>query len=105
MMNVGRVLIKTAVKAVCIILMACIGLIQAVGTVLTAMSVVIFKTISSLMIFVTLLLQVFRVFTWMKTLVVILIGVSIFWMPEGIALAVLAMTFIQAKLRDIIETC
>jgi len=88
---------------VCIPLMALIGIVQAVGTVLTAISAVVLKTISLLMIFVTLLLLAFGLFAWTQTLVVVLIGVSMFWLPEGIALVVLGLTLVQAKLRDIFD--
>ncbi len=88
---------------VCIPLMILIGIIQAVGAVLTAISAVVLKTISSLMIFVTLLLLIFGLFTWTQTLVVVLIGVSMFWIPEGIALVLFGLTFVQAKLRDILD--
>ena len=88
---------------VCIPLMILIGIIQAVGAVLTAISAVVLKTISLLMIFVTLLLLIFGLFTWTQTLVVVLIGVSMFWIPEGIALVLLGLTFVQAKLRDILD--
>ena len=84
--------------------MVLIWIIQAVGTVLTAISTVVFKTISALIIFVTLLLLAFGLFTWMQTLTVVLIGVSMFWIPEGIAVVVLGLTFVQAKLRDLIES-
>ena len=88
---------------VCIPLMILIGIIQAVGAVLTAISAAVLKTISSLMIFVTLLLLIFGLFTWTQTLVVVLIGVSMFWIPEGIALVLFGLTFVQAKLRDILD--
>ena len=55
------------------------------------------------MIFVTLVLLGFGLFTWAKTLVVVLISVSMFWLPEGIALVVLGLTFIQANLRDLLD--
>lgn len=87
----------------CIPLMILIGIIQAVCTVLTAIIAVVFKTISSMMIFVTLLLLIFGLFTWMQTVVVVLIGVSMFWLPEGIALIVFGLAFAQAKLRDILD--
>ena len=103
MINVGAKGIRILTWIVCIPLMVLIGIIQAVGTVLTAISAVVFKTISSLMIFVTLLLLVFGLFTWTQTLVVVLIGVSMFWLPEGIALVVLGLTFVQAKLRDVLD--
>ena len=88
---------------ICVPLMILIGIIQAVGTVLMAISAVVFKTISSLMIFVTLLLLIFGLFTWMQTAMVVLIGVSMFWLPEGIALVVYGLCFAQAKLRDILD--
>ena len=88
---------------VCVPLMVLIGILQAVGTVLTAISAIVFKTISALMIFATLLLLIFGLFTWMQTTVVVLIGVSMFWLPEGIALVVYGLCFVQAKLRDILD--
>ena len=88
---------------VCVPLMVLIGIVQTVGTVLTAISAVVFKTISALIIFVTLLLLAFGLFTWMQTLIVVLIGVSMFWIPEGIALVVLGLTFVQARLRDLLD--
>jgi len=103
MTNIGARGIRILTWVVCIPLMVLIGIVQAVGTVLTAISAVLFKTISSLMIFVTLLLLAFGLFTWTQTLVVVLIGVSMFWLPEGIALVVLSLAFVQAKLRDIID--
>ena len=84
--------------------MVLIGIIQAVGIILTAISAVVFKTISVLMIFVALLLLIFGLFTWMQTAVVILIGMSMFWLSEGIALAVYALAFAQAKLLDLMNT-
>ena len=104
MTNVGTMGIHILKWIVCIPLMALIGIIQAVGIVLTAISAVVFKTISALMIFGTLLLLIFGLFTWAQTLVVVLICVSMFWIPEGIALVIFGLTFVQAKLKDIVET-
>jgi len=89
---------------VCIPLMIMIGIIQAAGIILTAISAVVFKTISVLMIFVTLLLRIFGLFTWMQTAVVFLIGMSMFWLSEGIALVMYALAFVQAKLLDLMNT-
>ena len=61
-------------RVICIPLMILIGIIQAVGTVLTAMSAVILKTISVVMLFITLLLLLFGLLPWMKVLVIILIA-------------------------------
>ena len=104
MTNIGTRGIRMLTWFVCVPLMVLIGIVQAVGTVLTAISAVVFKTISALIIFVTLLLLTFGLFTWMQTLTVVLIGVSMFWIPEGIAVVVLGLTFMQAKLRDLIES-
>ena len=90
-------------RVICIPLMILIGIIQAVGTVLTAMSAVILKTISVVMLFITLLLLLFGLLPWMKVLVIILIAVSMFWIPEGLGLVVLGLTAAQVKLRDMMD--
>ena len=104
MTNIGTRGIRILTWFVCVPLMVLIGIVQAVGTVLAAISAVFFKAISTLMVFVSLILLVFGLFTWMQTLTVIMIGVSMFWIPEGIAIIVLGLSFIQAKLRDLIES-
>ena len=88
---------------VCIPLMILVGIVQAVGIVLTAISAIVLKTIGVLMIFVTVLLLIFGMFTWAQTLVVLLIGASMFWVPEGLGLALLGLTFVQAKLMDLMD--
>ena len=95
--------IHVLTRVICIPLMILIGIIQAVGTVLTAMSAVILKTISVVMLFITLLLLLFGMLPWMKVLVIILIAVSMFWIPEGLGLVVLGLTAVQVKLRDIMD--
>ena len=101
--NVGKGITRIIIRLIGIALMVVIGAVQAVGTILTAMSAVILKGISVLMIFVTVLLLVFGLFTWMKTLVVLLIAGSMFWVPEGMAAVVLGLTFVQGKIRDYID--
>ena len=95
--------IHVLTRVICIPLMILIGIIQAVGTVLTAMSAVILKTISVIMLFITLLLLLFGLLPWMKVLVIILIAVSMFWIPDGLGLVVLGLTAVQVKLRDIMD--
>ena len=95
--------IHVLTRVICIPLMILIGIIQAVGTVLTAMSAVILKTISIVMLFVILLLLLFGLLPWMKVLVIILIAVSMFWIPEGMGLIVLGLTAVQVKLRDMMD--
>ena len=55
--SVGRWITRVFIRLVGITLMLVIGVIQAVGTILTAMSAVILKGISAVMIFVTVLLS------------------------------------------------
>ena len=55
--SVGRWITRVVIRLVGITLMLVIGVIQAVGTILTAMSAVILKGISAVMIFVTVLLS------------------------------------------------
>ena len=101
--NAGRWIARTFIRMTGIALMLVIGVIQAVGTILTAMSAVILKGISVLMIFVTVLLLIFGLFSWMKTLVVLLIAGSMFWVPEGLAAVVLGLTFVQGKIRNVLD--
>ena len=50
--NVGRWITRAFIRLIGITLMLVIGVIQAVGTIITAMSAVILKGISAVMIFV-----------------------------------------------------
>ena len=101
---IGTWFIRIVVRVACISLMLVIGAVQAIGTILTAISAVILKSISAVMIFAAVLLQIFGLFTWDKTLIVLLIAGSMFWVPEGMSLVVLVLTVVQAKLRDILNT-
>ena len=102
--NVGAGIFRIMLKTTALMLMFVIGIIQAVGTIITAISTVILKSISVLMIFVTLLLLCFGLFTWMKTLEVLLIAGSMFWLPEGFALVVFGLSYVQAKLMDLMNS-
>ena len=102
---VGKRIARAFVRLVGMSLMLVIGVIQAVGTILTAMSAVILKGISALMIFVTVLLLIFGLFTWSKTLVVLLIAGSMFWMPEGMSAIVLGLSYVQCRLMDWMDAC
>ena len=53
--NVGRWITRAFIRLIGFTLMLMIGVVQAVGTILTAMSAVILKGISAVMIFVTIL--------------------------------------------------
>ena len=52
----------------------------------------------------TVLLLVFGLFTWERTLVVAVICVSMFWLPEGMSLIVLALGVLQGKVMDMVDT-
>lgn len=101
--SVGRWITRVFIRLVGITLMLVIGVIQAVGTILTAMSAVILKGISAVMIFVTVLLLIFGLFSWTKTLIVLLIAGSMFWVPEGMAAVVLGLSYVQGMLMDLMD--
>ena len=101
--NVGRWITRAFIRLIGITLMFVIGVIQAVGTILTAMSAVILKGISAVMIFVTVLLLIFGLFSWTKTLIVLLIAGSMFWVPDLLAAAIFGLSAVQAKLMDLMD--
>ena len=101
--SVGRWITRVFIRLVGITLMLVIGVIQAVGTILTAMSAVILKGISAVMIFVTVLLLIFGLFSWTKTLIVLLIAGSMFWVPDLLAAAIFGLSAMQAKLMDLMD--
>jgi len=103
--NVGRWITKAFIRLIGFALMLMIGVIQAVGTILTAMSAVILKGISAVMIFVTVLLLIFGLFSWTKTLIVLLIAGSMFWVSEGMAAVVLGLSYVQGMLMDLMDSC
>ena len=101
--SVGRWITRVFIRLVGITLMLVIGVIQAVGTILTAMSAVILKGISAVMIFVTVLLLIFGLFSWTKTLIVLLIAGIMFWVPDLLAAAIFELSAVQAKLMDLMD--
>ena len=101
--NVGRWITRAFIRLIGITLMFVIGVIQAVGTILTAMSAVILKGISAVMIFVTVLLLIFGLFSWTKTIIVLLIAGSMFWVPDFLAVAIFGLSAVQAKLMDLMD--
>ena len=101
--NVGRWITRAFIRLIGFALILMIGVIQAMGTILTAMGAVILKGISAMMIFVTILLLIFGLFTWTKTLIVLLIAGSMFWVPEGMAAVVLGLSYVQGMLMDLMD--
>ena len=47
------------------------------------------------------LLLIFGLFSWTKTLIVLLIAGSMFWVPEGMAAVVLGLSYVQGMLMDL----
>ena len=102
--SVGVMIARLLLRMIGFILMIMIGAVQAVGTIITAISAVILKGISALMIFTTILLLFFGLFTWTRTLVVLAIAGSMFWIPELLAAVVFGLSTVQAKLMDLMDT-
>lgn len=101
--NVGRWITRAFIRLIGLTLMLMIGVVQAVGTILTATSAVILKGISAVMIFVTILLLIFGLFSWTKTFIVLLIAGSMFWVPDLLAAAIFGLSAVQAKLMDLMD--
>ena len=101
--NVGRWITRAFIRLIGFTLMLMIGVVQAVGTILTATSAVILKGISAVMIFVTILLLIFGLFSWTKTLIVLLIAGIMFWVPDLLAAAIFGLSAMQAKLMDLMD--
>ena len=92
------------IRFVGIILMVLIGILQTVGLMITAISAAVLKAVSAIMLSTTVLLLVFGLFTWGRTLVVALICASMFWLPEGMSLIVLTLGVLQGKVMDMVDT-
>ena len=87
-----------------ILLMVLIGIVQTVGIMITAISTVVLKTISTVILFVTVLLLAFGLFTWGRTIIVAVICASMFWLPEGIGLILMGLSVVQVKVMDMVDT-
>ena len=87
-----------------ILLMVLIGIVQTVGIMITAISAVVLKTISTVILFVTVLLFAFGLFTLGRTIVVVVICASTFWLPEGIGLIIMGLSVVQVKVMDMVDT-
>ena len=96
--RVGTGIARLFVRLMSVVLMIAIGAVQAVGTILTALSALVLKGISVLMISVTILMLIFGLFSWTKTLVVLGIAGCMFWLPEFLAAVVFGLAAAGAKL-------
>ena len=100
----GTWFIRIVDRIACISLMLVIGAVQAIGTVFTAISAIILKSISAVMTFVTVMLQIFGLFPWDKTLIVLLIATGMFWGAEVMGIVIIGVAIVQEKLRDVVDS-
>ena len=91
---------RTARRVLGIIMIAMIGVLQAVGTLLVGIGGVVLKAAAVLMFGAAGLLFVISDFSGMNTLTVILISTFMFWLPELFALVLVGLAFLQGKIAD-----
>ena len=82
------------------ILMALIGVIQAIGTIFVGIGAVVLKPVAILMIAAAYLLTILAQFPWKDALPVFVISTVLFWLPELFALALVGLTFLQGRIAD-----
>lgn len=82
------------------ILMALIGVIQAIGTIFVGIGAVVLKPVAILMIAAACLLTILAQFPWKDALPVFVISTVLFWLPELFALALVGLTFLQGRIAD-----
>ena len=80
------------------ILIALIGVIQAIGTIFVGIGAVVLKPVAILMIAASCLLAILAQFPWKDALPVFVISTVLFWLPELTALFLVALTAVQGKI-------
>ena len=83
-----------------IIMIALIGVLQAVGTLLVGIGGVVLKVVAVLMFGAAGLLFFISDFSGLNALVVILLSTVMFWLPELFALVLVGLAFLQGKIAD-----
>ena len=92
--NRNHVLLRIAGR----ILIALIGVIQAVGTLFVGISAVVLKPVAILMIAAAALLAILAQFPWKDAIPVFAVATVAFWLPEIAAMFLVALTVIQGKI-------
>ena len=87
-------------KAAGILLIAMIGLIQAVEAMLIGVGMIVLKSVSILMVTVGIILFAVDSFSGPNLLSVILVGAVLFWLPELMQLVLVGLAFLQGKIAD-----
>ena len=82
------------------ILMALIGVIQAIGTIFVGIGAVVLKPVAILMIAAACLLTILAQFPWKDALPVFVISTVLFWLPELFALTLVGLTVLQGRIAD-----
>ena len=82
------------------IMIALIGVLQAVGTLLVGIGGVVLKAAAVLMFGAAGLLFFISDFSGLNALVVILLSTVMFWLPELFALMLVGLAFLQGKIAD-----
>ena len=82
------------------ILIALIGVIQAIGTIFVGIGAVVLKPVAILMIAAACLLAIFAQFPWKDALPVFVISTVLFWLPELFALTLVGLTVLQERIAD-----
>ena len=91
---------RTARRVLGILMITVIGVIQAVGTLIVGVGVMVIKGAAILMFGASGLLFFISDFSGMNTLAVILISAVMFWLPELFALVLVGLAFLQGRIAD-----
>ena len=87
-------------RGIGIIMIAVIGVIQAVGTLLVGIGGIVLKAAAVLMFAAAGILFFFADLSGMNTLAVVLISTGMFWLPDLFALALVGLAFLQGRIAD-----
>ena len=91
---------RIARRVIGIIMIAVIGVIQAIGTILVGVGGVVLKAASVLMFAAAGILFLFTDFSGINAMIVGLTSAGMFWLPEVLALVLVGLTFLQGRIVD-----
>ncbi len=91
---------RTARRVLGIIMIAVLGVIQAVGTILVGVGGIVLKAVSVLMFAAAGILFFFADFSGLNAVVVALTSAVMFWLPELLALVLVGLAFLQGRIAD-----
>ena len=91
---------RTARRVLGIIMIAVIGVLQAVGTLFGGIGAIVLKAAAVLMFGAAALLFFISDFSGLNALVVILLSTVMFWLPELFTLVLVGLAFLQGKIAD-----